>query len=176
MSTEVLRYLVFETAFGPAAVAGGPRGVRGVVLPGLAKRELVSEVRRRFPGAMESARGLTGTATAIRKYFETGRLAGRRARLDLEDVTGLRRKVYDALVEVPAGETVTYAELARRVGHPGAHRSVGSAVARNPVPLLIPCHRVVRADGGLGGFTAEGGVDLKGRMLALEGVMPFTEC
>ena len=175
METDPIRYLVFDTALGPAAVAGGNRGVCGVVLPGLTRKELAKEVVRRFPGATESTRGLRGAATAIRKYFESGRLGGRRAKLDLDGVTGLRRKVYDALAEVPAGETVTYAELARRSGHPGAHRSVGSAVARNPVPLLIPCHRVVRVDGGLGGFTAEGGIDLKRWMLELEGARPFTE-
>jgi methylated-DNA-[protein]-cysteine S-methyltransferase len=176
MSTDAIRYLVFDTALGPAAVAGGSRGVRGVVLPGLARKALVREVRRRFPGAMESARGLAGTAAAIRNYFETGRLGRRRAKLDLGEVTGLRRKVYDALAEVPRGETITYGELARRVGHPGAHRSVGSAVARNPVPLLIPCHRAVRSDGGLGGYTAEGGTDLKRWMLEIEGARPCTEC
>jgi len=176
MATEATRYLIFATILGPAAVVGGRRGVRGVVLPGLSRKDLRKEIELRFPGASESARGLTGTATAIRKYFETGRLVGRPARIDLDGITGLRRKVCEALVEVPAGETVTYAELARRIGHPGACRSVGSAVARNPLPLLIPCHRVLRGDGGLGGFTAGGGIELKRRMLELEGIRPFAEC
>jgi methylated-DNA-[protein]-cysteine S-methyltransferase len=82
-----------------------------------------------------------------------------------------RRAVYEALREVEPGETVTYAELAGRIGRPGAHRSVGTALSRNPAPVFVPCHRVVRSDGGLGGFTAEGGLALKREMLTLEGAI-----
>jgi methylated-DNA-[protein]-cysteine S-methyltransferase len=69
------------------------------------------------------------------------------------------------------GETVTYAELGRRAGHPRAARAVGGAVARNPLPIVVPCHRVVAAGGGAGGFSAPGGVATKARLLAAEGVM-----
>ena len=79
-----------------------------------------------------------------------------------------RREVYSALLRVKRGEVLTYGELARRAGHPGAARAVGTAMAKNPLPLLIPCHRVIRGDGTLGQFTADGGADFKMTMQELE--------
>jgi len=166
------RFLIFDTARGPAALVGGRAGIREVVLPGLARAALRREVVRRHPDAEEDGTGLRQAAAAVRRFFETGRLTGRPPRLDLEGVGDFRRRVYEALREVPRGGTVTYGELARRIGRPGAHRSVGTAVSRNPVPLFVPCHRVVRSDGSLAGFTPEGGVELKRAMLELEGALP----
>src|SRR5204863_7486566 len=92
--------------------------------------------------------------------------------LDLSSVEPFRRAIYDALREVAFGETVTYGELAKRVGAnaPTAAQDVGVAMARNPVPLIIPCPRVLAAGGKLGGFSAPGGSASKVRMLELEGV------
>ena len=160
---------IFDTVKGPAAVAGSSAGLCLVLLPGLGRRALRAEVRRRLPDAVESDRGLKTAAAAVARYFESGSLPKTRVRLDLEGVGNFRREVYEALCEVAPGETVTYSELARRIGRPAAHRSVGTALSRNPVPLFVPCHRVIRTDGGLGGFTAEGGIELKECMLALEG-------
>jgi O-6-methylguanine DNA methyltransferase len=102
----------------------------------------------------------------IREY-----LAGRRRRftvpLDLSGLSPFHRRVLRAALRIPYGRTVTYSDLARRVGRPAAARAVGQAMARNPVPLVIPCHRVVAAGGGLGGYS--GGLALKRRLLALEG-------
>lgn len=82
--------------------------------------------------------------------------------------TPFQRSVWQALLSIPRGATVSYAELARRVGRPGAARAVGRAVGANPVPLLVPCHRVVASDGGLGGFG--GGLPMKRALLRQEGV------
>jgi len=169
MTTTDLRYRVVDTREGPAALVAGAAGLRAVILPGLPRAALEKEVGRRFPGAVEGERGLKSAGAALVRYFESGREPPDRIRLDLDGVGEFRRRVYEALRAIPPGDTVTYAELARRIGKPGAHRSVGTALARNPVPVFVPCHRVVRSDGGLGGFTAEGGVELKARMLALEG-------
>lgn len=89
----------------------------------------------------------------------------------LEDVPPFHRKVYLALCKVPAGKTVTYAELARRAGSPGAARAVGQAMAKNPWPVVIPCHRVVAGNGRLGGYSGRGGVATKRKLLQLEGVV-----
>ncbi len=168
MVIREIRTTIFDTVKGPAAVAGSNAGLCLVILPGLGRRALRAEVRRRLPDAPESDRGLKTAASAVARYFESGKLPKKSLRLDLEGVGNFREAVYEALAEVGAGETVTYSELARRIGRPGAHRSVGTALSRNPVPLFVPCHRVLRADGGLGGFTAEGGLELKAFMLALE--------
>ena len=97
-------------------------------------------------------------------------LAGRRRRftvpVDLSGVPAFQRRVLQALRRVPYGRTITYGQLAARAGRPRAARAVGQAMAHNPVPLIVPCHRVVASGGGLGGFG--GGLALKRRLLALE--------
>lgn len=92
--------------------------------------------------------------------------------VDLTRAGPFEREVLAVLRRIPAGEVRTYGEVARAVGQPGAARAVGTACARNPVPLLIPCHRVVRSDGGLGGYSLTGGVGLKRRLLDAEGALP----
>ena len=89
--------------------------------------------------------------------------------LDYRFVTQFQRRVFEALSRVPAGRVVAYGELARRIGRPTASRGVGRALAYNPLPILVACHRVVRADGTLGGYS--GGVQIKEYLLSLEGVM-----
>lgn len=88
----------------------------------------------------------------------------------LEHVPPFHRKVYKALCKVPAGQTITYAELAKRAGSPGAARAVGTAMAKNPFPVIIPCHRVVAGNGKLGGYSGRGGVATKRQLLEMEGV------
>lgn len=88
--------------------------------------------------------------------------------VDLSACPAFQRRVLEACAAIDYAVVTTYAELARRVGHPGAARAVGTALARNPVPILVPCHRVLRRDGGLGGYLA--GLEWKQRLLRLEGV------
>lgn len=90
--------------------------------------------------------------------------------LDLTDVSGFDASVYRALRDIPAGATITYGDLAAVVGSPGAARAVGRAMATNPIPLIVPCHRVLAAGGQLHGFSAYGGIVTKDRLLELEGV------
>ena len=89
--------------------------------------------------------------------------------VDLEGATSFFRQVYEATREIPAGETRTYGEIAKAVGRPSAAQEVGQAMAKNPVPIIVPCHRVSAAGGKLGGFSAPGGPAAKARLLALEG-------
>jgi methylated-DNA-[protein]-cysteine S-methyltransferase len=88
----------------------------------------------------------------------------------LENVPPFHRKVYTALCKIPTGKTITYAELAKRAGSPGAARAVGQAMAKNPFPVIIPCHRVVPSTGKLGEYSGRGGVTTKRRLLQLEGI------
>ena len=97
-------------------------------------------------------------------------LSGRRRDFDLDlcpEGTDFQKDVWSALLKVPYGRTVSYSELAKMSGHPNAQRAVGNAVGKNPIPIIIPCHRVIRSDGSIGGFSL--GVDLKKRLLRLEG-------
>ena len=119
--------------------------------------------------AVKNAAAAAHAARAEREIREY--LAGRRRRftvpLDIEDLPPFHRKVLRTLRKVPYGKTVTYGQLAARAGRPRSARAVGRAMAANPLPLVIPCHRVVASGGGLGGYG--GGLDLKRRLLALEG-------
>lgn len=124
---------------------------------------------REFHGSYEFVRDdrrVAGVMKQVRDY-----LAGRRTAFDLEFdlswVTPFRRQVLLACAAVPRGEVASYAELARRVGHPRAARAVGNTMRTNPIPIVIPCHRIVASDGGIGGFG--GGLDMKQQLLSLEG-------
>jgi len=90
--------------------------------------------------------------------------------VDLDGVGPFAQQVYKACRDIPAGRTLSYGELADVIHHPSAARAVGQALARNPIPLIIPCHRVLTSDGRAGGFSAPGGVETKARILAIEGV------
>lgn len=105
----------------------------------------------------------------IRAYFQGQTIEFKEVpRLAPAHSTDFARSVYSALRTVGPGKTITYADLARRCGAPGASRAVGGVMARNPLPLIVPCHRVIRTDGSLGGFSAPGGVCLKQRLLGHE--------
>jgi methylated-DNA-[protein]-cysteine S-methyltransferase len=90
------------------------------------------------------------------------------AGLDLGGIGDFERRVYDGARSIPPGRTLTYGEIAKRIGEPGASRAVGQALGANPFPIVVPCHRVLGADGKVGGFSARGGVETKVRILDIE--------
>ncbi len=116
------------------------------------------------PGKPRGSRAIR----SLEAYFETGteRFSGLKFKLD--GMTPFQRKVLEAISSIPPGETMTYGEVAKAAGRPGAARAVGNVMAHNPIPLIFPCHRVVAAS-GLGGFT--GGLDVKRKLLKLEGAL-----
>ena len=168
-----LRCAVWATPAGAMAAVASERGLRVVLLPHGLVAPLRDDIRARFPQARPAGRdaGLLATFRGACCDYFAGRAADFSGiALDLVGLTPFQRRVYRALRKVPRGRTVTYGDLARLIGSPRAARAVAGAMGRNPMPLIIPCHRVVGRGGALGGFSAAGGVDLKRRMLALEGV------
>jgi methylated-DNA-[protein]-cysteine S-methyltransferase len=155
----------FDTPIGKVGIAATPRGLSRVLLPGEHEKG-DNTLSRTAADARAAEAHLAQAEREIQEY-----LAGRRREFTVQvDLTGLppfHQKVLRALCRVPCGSTVTYGELAAQVGSPRAARAVGQVMARNPVPVVVPCHRVVASGGGLGGFG--GGPDLKRRLLALEG-------
>jgi len=122
-----------------------------------------------LPGrAVHDPRRLAAARAQLEEYF-----AGRRDRfelpLDLQAVAPFEARVLGAAAQIPFGQVRSYGELARAIGAPQAARAVGNALGRNPIPIVIPCHRVVLGNGGLGGYG--GGPGIKDRLLALEGVV-----
>ena len=165
-SATVVR--VFETPLGRIGVAAGNRGVVRVMLPNaVAKRNCHASPKSSGPAKAEAH--AAQAERQIRAYC-AGRLRRFTVAIDLSGVPPFHRKVLTAARRIPYGRTATYGELARRAGSPRAARAVGQAMAHNPVALIVPCHRVVAAGGGLGGFG--GGLALKRRLLALERASP----
>jgi methylated-DNA-[protein]-cysteine S-methyltransferase len=165
-------FALFETAIGRCAVAWTERGVAWVQLPEADDAAIRAKVHRRYPEAREApARGDAKRAIGAIRTHLGGRMDPMEAvELDYVGVPLFHRRVYEALRRVGPGETVGYGELAARVGSPGAARAVGQAVGKNPFAIVVPCHRVLAAGKGAGGFSAYGGVETKRRMLAIEGV------
>jgi methylated-DNA-[protein]-cysteine S-methyltransferase len=143
-----------------AVIVGDDSGVHEVIL-----RASRAEVEGAVEPDALPARHAVGRATRqLAEYF-----AGARREFDLPlavEGTPFQRRVWEELCRIPAGVTISYGELARRVGRQGAARAVGAANGRNPIPVIIPCHRVIASTGGLGGF--RGGLDLKSWLLAHE--------
>ncbi len=167
-------YSLFDTPIGRCGIAWGERGVAGVQLPEASVAETRARLRRRFPEASEGAppRALKPALADIAALLRGEKRDLAHVPLDMTGVPEFHRRVYEAARGVPPGETLTYGEIARRLGEPAAARAVGRALGRNPFAIVVPCHRIVAAGGRSGGFSARGGVDTKLRMLAAEGARP----
>jgi AraC family transcriptional regulator of adaptative response/methylated-DNA-[protein]-cysteine methyltransferase len=148
---ERISYAVAESPLGAVLVAATPRGLCFVTL-GDTDRAVESALAREFPSALR-VRDDHSLSTQVKDVLS--RIAGREPHGELAfDVraTAFQRQVWDALRKIPAGTTISYSGLAKTIGRPSAVRAVASAVAKNPVAILVPCHRVVREDGQLGGY------------------------
>ena len=164
-------YYVFETALGFAGIAWSDDGIVRFRLPDPDRDAARNAIATKGTEA-EPPPAIGAIVAQAQRYFAGERVDFSRIGLDLSSIDPGRRSIYDALRRVNFGETVTYGELAKRAGvnAPQGAQDVGVAMARNPVPLIIPCHRVLAAGGKLGGFSAPGRTETKERMLALEGV------
>jgi methylated-DNA-[protein]-cysteine S-methyltransferase len=162
-------YASFPLAIGAFYVAYGPDGPAFArIAPSAAAFE--RDAARYLGARVRSASAPPWLSGAVEAAFRKHEMF--RGPVDLTRVGPFERDVLAVLRRIPAGAVKTYGEVAKAVGQPGAARAVGAACARNPLPLLIPCHRVVRSDGGLGGYSLRGGVGLKRRLLEAEGALP----
>ena len=163
-------FTLFQTALGPCAIAWTGARIAGVVFAESDETRTRARLAKRFPEATEAAPP-PSVATSIAGVVAL--LAGEPrdladVELDLDRASEFQRRVYAVARTVKPGETISYGEIAARVGEPGAAREVGEAMGKNPVPLIVPCHRVVGSGGKLGGFSAPGGVSTKRKLLAIE--------
>lgn len=162
-----MKYAVVETTWGPVIVVASRTGLKASVLPRSDQSDPHALVQRQWPEAMHVPNLLPRLQAQLRRYFE-GQPTEFTAPVDLSDRTPFQQTVLRTCRTIGFGETMTYGELAELAGSPGAARAVGSVMASNPLPLIIPCHRVLGSSGGMGGFSAPGGVSTKKRMLDLE--------
>lgn len=172
MTTQ--HFTLFDTAIGVCGVVWTARGIVGVQLPEGSVNATRKRVRRRFPDAIE-----VPPPPDVRRAVDgmTALLAGEPRDLtdiviDDEGIPEFNRRVYAIVRRIPPGATMTYGEIARRLGDPLLARDIGRAMGENPTPIVMPCHRVLAAHGRAGGFSAAGGVAAKLQLLTVENAQP----
>jgi methylated-DNA-[protein]-cysteine S-methyltransferase len=169
----MMSYCIFETAAGFCAIAWSALGVVRFQLPVKSADGAERLLKRRAPEATpaELPAEISAAIAAATRYFAGEETDFSGVRLDLGDQDALFKRIYEAARRIRWGRTTTYGALAKDIGAGlEVARDVGAAMAKNPVPLIIPCHRVLAAGGKVGGFSAAGGAATKMRMLELEGV------
>jgi len=163
---DTVYYSCLDFPFGPVFVSKTIKGVCLVTLSKISEAEFQSLLRKRFQKeATRDDRKLKIVINELSGYFNGCRVAFN-SQLDLSIGTEFQRRVWEKVSEIPYGESRSYKWIADEIGHPHAVRAVGNAVGKNPVPPIVPCHRVIRSDGKLGGFSS--GIALKKWLLKLE--------
>ena len=167
MSKEKVKVAIDScpTAWGWVGIASSPSGLLALTLPEPTQARALKLLLERWGGQPHDDPRLDGLKRKLQQYFDGQRVLFDEP-LDLRGATAFQRRVWSAVRDIPYGETRSYGQIARQVGSPGAARAVGRAMATNPVPIVVPCHRVIGSDGNLRGFG--GGLDLKGRLLEME--------
>jgi len=165
----MIHYSYIHTPIGKIFVAQSKKGVCRIALPGESEEALFAWLKKHFPEEpmVKSDHGSSFVKAEFTKYF-AGQLKEFSFPLDLQ-TTSFRRKALKKVHQIPYGETASYKEIAEQMGNPGAIRAVGGANANNPLPIVIPCHRVIAHDGSLGGYG--GSLNLKAKLLQLEGAL-----
>jgi methylated-DNA-[protein]-cysteine S-methyltransferase len=170
----MMNLVLFETAIGCCGIVWTERGIVGVQLPERSEAATRKRLLRRFPGAREGV-----PPAQVRRAIDdiVALLGGERRDLnhvtiDIGGVPEFHRRVYEAARGIPAGATLSYGEVAERLGDRNLARDVAEALSENPCPIIVPCHRILAAGGKPGGFSAPGGVATKLRLLTIEGAQP----
>jgi methylated-DNA-[protein]-cysteine S-methyltransferase len=177
MSDHVMKdlgFTLFETAIGLCGIVWSERGVVGVQLPERSEDATRHRVLRRFPAARDAV-----PPADIQRAIDdiVAQLGGEprdltHVAIDTDGVADFNRRVYGIARTIPPGATLSYGEIAERLGDRNLARDVGRALGQNPIPIIVPCHRVLAAGGKVGGFSAPGGVVTKLRLLTIEGAQP----
>jgi methylated-DNA-[protein]-cysteine S-methyltransferase len=166
----MIEYCLFDTAIGKCGIAWSERGLARLQLPERDDAATEKRIARAALPAREVPPAIAELIADLQRYLAGENVDFSAVPIDLKDAGAFQVKVYAAARAIGFGRTATYGELARRAGFPGEARAVGRAMAQNPIPVVIPCHRVVPADDRVGGFSAPGGTFTKERLLVLEGV------
>lgn len=163
-------FCFFETTIGSCALVWQGERLIAAQLPERDEEAARRRLARRYPDAQEAT-----PAPFVQRAIAdiVALLAGEQRDLshlpiDLSTTPDFNQRVYAVALAIPPGETLTYGEVAARIGEPGAARAVGVALGQNPIPIIVPCHRVLAANGKTGGFSADGGVETKLKMLTIE--------
>jgi methylated-DNA-[protein]-cysteine S-methyltransferase len=164
-------FALFDTTIGRCGIAWGAGGVVGVQLPETRENDTRKRLLNRFPNARETTPppAVKGALDAICALLGGEAVDLSAVALDMHQVPPFHRRVYEVARTIRPGTTLSYGDIASRLGVPGSARAVGQALARNPFAIVVPCHRVLAAGGKVGGFSADGGIRMKLRLLSIEG-------
>jgi methylated-DNA-[protein]-cysteine S-methyltransferase len=164
-------FALFDTPIGTCGLTWSAAGIAGLQLPESTAAATRGRVRRRWPDAQETTPppGVQRVIECVQALLKGEAVDLADIPLDLRAVPEFHRRVYEVARTIPPGHTMTYGEIARRLNAPHDSREVGQALGRNPIAIIVPCHRVLGADGKMGGFSATGGVATKRRILEIEG-------
>jgi len=163
-----IKYWIFKTKLGYFGVVGNGDGLLRTYLPCADKEEIERQILKAFPPARPEKKPFEAVSKAVLEYFGGEKVDFRGIKVVIDDLKPFARKVLIACRGTGFGKVITYQRLAEKIGRPGAARAVGTVMSKNPLPLIIPCHRVIRSDGKPGGFSAPGGIKTKRKLLALE--------
>jgi methylated-DNA-[protein]-cysteine S-methyltransferase len=164
-------FILFDTPIGSCSLVWKDAAIVGLRLPEENAATTRARIQRRWPGAEERAPTpeMQAVIDRVLRLLAGESVDLRDVPLDFGDAPDFHKRVYEVARTIPPGQTMTYGEIARRLGVPHESREVGQAMGRNPVAIIMPCHRVLGADGKMGGFSATGGVAIKRRILEIEG-------
>src|SRR6056297_1467215 len=170
---QIFYYSLTETSTGWVGIAGNEKGLRRLILPERAKESVIAELNRYFQSSIKlipADEQFFSITEKIKEYFAGKKIPFKEEEINLDDYTIFQKNVLLKTREIPYGITRTYRWIAEQAGYPRAYRAVGGVMSINPIPLIIPCHRVIGSYGQLTGFSATGGLALKCSMLKLEGI------
>ena len=162
------RYAIFRTQWGWFGLLGSERGIVRTYLPDAQKEAVQSRILSDFPGSKQTKTAFSALKKSIEDYYQGSPVDFGNVEVCLADSSEFQQRVLTTLRTISYGEIVSYSQLAKLAGSSKAVRAIGMVMAQNPLPLIIPCHRVIKADGSIGQFSAAGGTDTKKKMLNLE--------
>ena len=164
-------FTLFDTPIGTCGLVWGTAGIACLQLPEKTAEATRARVLRRWAGVVETTppAGVQSALDRVQALLAGELVSLEDIPLDLDAAPEFHRKVYEMARTIPPGQTMTYGEIAKRIGAPHESREVGQALGKNPIAIIVPCHRVLGADGKMGGFSAGGGVATKRRILEIEG-------
>jgi len=170
MPENFFKYVIFLTAWGWAGFAADQKGLRILVLPEERKEDVLCKIKETIGDndIKEENNGFEKLIQKIKEYFEGKKVDFLDWQLNLDNYTNFQKKILQTVRKIPYGETRSYKWVAQAAGYPRAYRAVGNTMRNNPIPLIIPCHRVIKSNGMLGGFSGKEGIALKKRMIDLE--------
>ena len=170
MLENIFKYAIFLTAWGWAGFVVDRKSLRIFILPEERKEGVLFRIRKELKcnNLFEDNRGWKNLIQKVKEYYTGKKVGFTDHQLNLDNYTNFQKKILQTVKKIPYGETRSYKEAAEAAGYPRACRAVGNTMRNNRLPLIIPCHRVIKSDGSLGGFSAEGSIALKKKMIDLE--------